>query len=532
MKNTKYSALGRSSYLGDTLINAIVFLTIAVTASIYIPYPLCGDTTMFLEGAKVIANGGVYLRDFWDIKPPGIYFWYYIAGTIFSFDESGVHKFELIWHMVTVALMLFLTKVIFRNRAAVVSLPLFTILLLYANATQWHLGQVEYIVSLPIYASLLLVTHNFKKSTSRFIAYFFVGILAGIIVSLKQVYVAFPATFVLWAWYFRIKLSQNDKWLDILRDTSAGLIGLSVILGAISYYYWRNDSFYQLIWTVFILPASALSEAGFPPISRLLTSFTWLSVIFIPLLPLILLSFFKKYVSIEQKIFYMSILTWLFVGVIAIIIQKNSWWSYHMGLLFLPLGVLASLGLDRLITFTSENAMLNQLFIRWGTGILVASMAATGFDVWNEKLNVYVDNFIKSNNDNFSYEMTIDDAYRKNWEITEFIRSDQAKEGEIYYFGNPLILHFSGRKQAIPVHGWSWDLFPDSMWNEMLANLRRSKPVYFFLRDKDLILISSRKPDLLLFLEENYTLKDTIINNGKKLGYWYELAVDTSKSQK
>src|SRR5690348_14948706 len=70
---------------------------IATLALRRLPDPFAGDQALFLVGARAMAQGEVLYRDFLDLKPPGIFLFYYAAGKLFGFDEMGVHTFELVW---------------------------------------------------------------------------------------------------------------------------------------------------------------------------------------------------------------------------------------------------------------------------------------------------------------------------------------------------------------------------------------------------------------------------------------------------
>jgi hypothetical protein len=74
-------------------------IIVAALASIHLPYPFAGDQTLFLLGAAALDRGEVLYVDFWDIKQPGIYLFFWLAGRLFGFSKIGVHLLELIWQL-------------------------------------------------------------------------------------------------------------------------------------------------------------------------------------------------------------------------------------------------------------------------------------------------------------------------------------------------------------------------------------------------------------------------------------------------
>src|SRR5688500_7224186 len=72
----------------------LVFLALVLSHQ---PLPLRGDQGLYLYGAKELADGAVLYKDFWDLKAPGVYFFYLLAGSLFGFSVAGLHVLEAVW---------------------------------------------------------------------------------------------------------------------------------------------------------------------------------------------------------------------------------------------------------------------------------------------------------------------------------------------------------------------------------------------------------------------------------------------------
>ena len=86
-----------------SVIAIVIFL-----ALLRLPEPFWVDQVPFMLYAEQFAKGALLYRDFWDLKPPGIFGVYLIAGKLFGFTGIGMHLFDGLW-MIGLAAMLRLT---------------------------------------------------------------------------------------------------------------------------------------------------------------------------------------------------------------------------------------------------------------------------------------------------------------------------------------------------------------------------------------------------------------------------------------
>jgi hypothetical protein len=79
---------------------------VAVLALLHLWYPFDDDQGLFAFGARELAHGARIYADFWDLKQPGIYWYYEVAGSLFGFDEVGIHLFDLGWMLILCLVLL------------------------------------------------------------------------------------------------------------------------------------------------------------------------------------------------------------------------------------------------------------------------------------------------------------------------------------------------------------------------------------------------------------------------------------------
>ena len=130
------------------------------------------DQSLFITGAQEMAKGKVLYRDFWDFKPPGIFYFYYIGGNLFGFSEIGIHLLELIcWLFFSVIIIKVLKSLdVFENKFIASLAPLFTAGIFYSLCTVHSLTQVEAIINVFLFITLSLALGSLKSGnkTERF----------------------------------------------------------------------------------------------------------------------------------------------------------------------------------------------------------------------------------------------------------------------------------------------------------------------------------------------------------------------------
>ena len=129
---------------------ALAIAAVALLAFVHVPYPFDDDQGLFAYGARAIAHGAHLYLDFWDLKQPAIYWYYAVAGSIFGFDEVGIHVFDLLWMCGLAIVLLRIGMRAFRAPLLAAVTPLLCLAPFYAKAEPIHLAQVEIVAVLVI----------------------------------------------------------------------------------------------------------------------------------------------------------------------------------------------------------------------------------------------------------------------------------------------------------------------------------------------------------------------------------------------
>ena len=142
--------------------------------------PLNGDQGLYFFGARLMSDGLVLYQDFWDIKPPGVYAFYWLAGTLFGFTATGLHILELIWLSLAATLAYRLCAIATNESRLAYLGPLFTVGAYYVAATPWHLTQPDGLVTLPLSFASWAITEPHLRHRRPVYAWILAGIGAGL----------------------------------------------------------------------------------------------------------------------------------------------------------------------------------------------------------------------------------------------------------------------------------------------------------------------------------------------------------------
>ncbi|MGF1936586.1 MAG: hypothetical protein RM347_019725 [Nostoc sp. ChiQUE02] len=177
-------------------IDFLVLIAIVIIGLIHLPFPFDGDQAFFRLGALEIQQGKVLYRDFWDVKQPGIFYFYFLAGTFFGFNEIGIHLFELIYMLFFSIVLLLSLKSYFRHQRIASLVPLLTVGVYYTVSEPWHLTQVEALVGFPLFICLWLTYQSFKyEGKLRFFLLSLSGLIGGIVLIFKLMFLLILLSF-------------------------------------------------------------------------------------------------------------------------------------------------------------------------------------------------------------------------------------------------------------------------------------------------------------------------------------------------
>ena len=443
--------------------------------------PLFGDQALFAVGARQLNDGQSLYGDLWDIKQPGIYWFYQVAERAFGSSEVGIHLMELAWQLATGIVALAVIAPRLRHPRIGALVPVFVVGLYYATANANDLTQIEALVGLPLACCLWAASTAYKPRyvQLRLLA---CGAAAGVALVFKFILV--PVICVLFVFALVQRWRDEPRFRTVLKALGLLLLGTAMPIALLLLRTWRDGQLSLAVETWFELPRQILSIPGVRTQDRFISGFLhngerWA--------PLGLLALLLIYGAIRQRDpLKLALLAWTLVG--ALVVANQLWWEYNWLILTVPLGLLGVLGMDQLLTYWQESER-RTLLLLFTCLLLLAFIPPLGLAA-----------------------SQLGDAARWGFGITSSGREGLQSErygafadalkllgqppppGSMYVLGDPTILYLARKPQPVSINGWSPDLFVPANCRDLRAQLADKRPDYLYIDDDSLRLVRDRCP--------------------------------------
>ena len=489
-------------------------LTIALIGASRIPEPFDGDQALFTLMARSLHRGATLYVDVWDNKQPGIFLFYGLAGRVFGFSEVGVHLFELIYQLITAAVLMWLMQRELRQRSVACLAAFLTVGSFYLSATGWHLGQVEGLVGLPILVSLALASQSAGSPTERRTRMLGAGAAAGVVALFKLMLAPIPA--LAWLVAYSAHRSEEGPSADrFFRDwLLPAVTGTGLVLGGTALWAGLRGGLPELFWATFTYPVLASAELAQAPWARLGHSALWF-VRSYGIGILLAAGCGLGWRGWRKEIAVIQALAWLLLGAGAIVAQKLSFYEYHFLLLVPPLGILAARGSDGVVERVDWLRARPQVAVVALTAMAVGGGYRPTLTRVSSALHV-----LAEPSPLIAYQDRRSPAYRRWHSELAFLNHSSALAGPIYVFGDPRVLWLGHREQAGAIHGWSWGKFVQPLWDRLPRQLDTTRPAYVLVSPQFAELLRERSPATMALLRERYQVRDS-----SRSGTWYQRVV-------
>jgi hypothetical protein len=536
---------------------ALVLVLVVLAGGLCLAMPFWGDQALFTVYGRQLSQGAVLYQDVFDVKQPGIFWFYALGGSLFGFTELGVHLFELTYWLAFSLFTSVALRPYFTTRWGAALVPVFTVVVYYLYAGLLELTQIEILVAFPVLLAWWLIDQaepGTRRGVRRYAA---AGLAVAAVVLLKHLYVLIVVAFLVLA----VLRSRRDgiPTSDIRRALGAFLVALLAPLLIVVAYFAAHGQLGRIWWAYFEM-APAAQLGGPRPVSYLVAGGRRFLIGHAPILILAVLG--AVYVlrdRVRRRIhLVMGMIVWGASGAIAFLIQ--GWPQYKWSLFTVPVGILAAVGVEVLVTNTERLearrwaimavatvgaglAVLSFLasasartqtrlligvaigicagfavgvgwFIRgpragpWLVYVLLASLTvAVGLMAVAplDKVRALVEHDLALTvRARQEYQWSWSDAYRAADADLEVLRNGRVLPGPLYVFGDPVLLLRAHRPQPIPIQGWGPEFLDARAWRELDSDLRSTVPSYIIVDDYVRSVIRRRYPAIIDWIESRY----------------------------
>lgn len=145
-----------------------------------IAFPISSDMSVFMHGGSVIADGGILFKDFFDIKPPLIYYIFALIDLLFGNNVIAFRLFDFVYQLTFLAVCISLfQKLNIKDTVIKAYLLLFPIAYTVLNYRDTF--QTETLAFLPLVLYFYCLVNN-EKNTKKTL---YLGLALGVLISLK-----------------------------------------------------------------------------------------------------------------------------------------------------------------------------------------------------------------------------------------------------------------------------------------------------------------------------------------------------------
>ncbi|MBS0612722.1 MAG: hypothetical protein U1F35_15270 [Steroidobacteraceae bacterium] len=469
----------------------------AVIILSHLRLPLTGDQALYLYGAKAMDAGEVLYKDFWDVKQPGVYIFYWLAGRLFGFDALGLHIMEAIWLAAAAYLATDMAARSIRSPLIRRVLPLTSVGCFYVAASAWHLTQPDGLVALPIVLGAWAICGHFDPGPISSGRLFIVGVSAGLAGLFVTTMLVVPLGLLLTAVWSRWHRSQRRTCWPGLAGYFAVAAGFLAVVGVMLAWFAAKGALAEMLWTNFSHPFASYVERD-REVSQMAGSVKWFVEATLCWQPLALLGCL---VTLRREMHGdagalpgLLAMSWIGLAACGILLQYRYFWAFHFNQMFVPFGILAALGIEAVLRQLRVTPRLGAKRLAY-IAILAAALA-------------------------FPCLVTLK-VYRLVSAVPQADQYAQSAAGavghanpndRIFVFGNPRILLASGLRQAVPENGWALELLTADQWLTFGERIKRARPAFVYLDTGYDNLLTAEQPAIKRWLIAEYRVvaRDTL----------------------
>lgn len=458
--------------------------------------PLGGDQSLFLVGAHELHEGASLYRDFWDLKQPAIYAFYFLATSLGDYSAIGVHRFELLY-LTLFAIVLIVALRRSHSFARVASwAPLGAIGFYYLATGSFEAIQVESLVAFPLFVTLLFIELGFReeRATARLAFFAASGFAAAIVLAFKIIFL--PILVALWL--AAILANRPKRFVPLATALLAASLGGALVCLAIGIFFAMQGTLAEALGTWFVLPPRIVRHVAHEPFAALLAGIRWFVHRFAGM---VVLAIAGAAYALRRApdTFALGSLAWIASGILVIVLQVTSWFQYQWLLLAAPIGMLAILGAR--VAYDNATDRRAPVGRRIGSTFLfvIAAIAFPAQLLAKDAIVLARNHFASTADSRERYRDAVSPVYKALRADAAFVKPDR---GSLYVIGDPTFYVVADRVQAIALNGSSVRLFLPEQWTLLENELAAARPRYIY-RSHGVKILSRT---LLASIEHDYRL--------------------------
>ncbi|MFI7586539.1 hypothetical protein ACIB24_05635 [Spongisporangium articulatum] len=483
---------------------------VALLAAVSLWWVESADQSLFALAAEQLREGGVYYRDVWDIKQPGLY-WFYLLGDHLVAGGLGARLLEAALAVVAAVLVQVLVAPWGLRRSVRLAAPTMVLgpYLLYASLS--GVGEIEGLMNVLVLGLLACTWPVGRRAAPRPPwAWFVAGLLVAVVCLLKLLYAPVAVLLLGVALYAGRPLGRRAV---VLRAAyAAGAFALVAV--AVAALLAAQGVLGMALRTTFELPGQVAGVAALHEPQSLPELPRALKNMFPVLGPLAVLGLLTARRGGRLPL----ALALAGAGALELALGMTQiWTTYRWLMLSAPVGLLAVFGSEALLGWFDARPGRRTLALRLGVGLVAAGLTlpilrpafalATAPD---QRWGLDPASRIRRGEDA--------GALTRPVAASALVAGKVAPGERVYVFGDARIQVLTRTRLGLPVAGLTMHFMPPPVWDELARELAASPPRFVYVGARDWSY-ERRGPGRAVFdyLDEHYRV---VAENAE--GTWYE----------
>jgi hypothetical protein len=494
-------------------------------------WPEYGDQSLFVVGAQQLREGSIYYRDFWDIKQPGLY-WFYELGDLLLPGGAGTRLLEVALVVVAGLLALSITATWPLRRWIWAGVPT----LVLAPYLIWSyldgVGQIEGLMNVLILAVIRLTwppssppgppagvtrarpagflsPRGFRSAAqvTPAWAWFLAGVVVGVVAVLKTLYVPIVVAPLAAACLMGTRPALRTQ----AGRVAVSALGAALPIAAACWYLAEHDVLHLALRTTFEFPQQVAANLH-PAFAELTRAMENMIPVTAPLAVIALAGARKRNTLIRDGALAVIVLLEL------VLVYPQLWTPYRFLMLAAPMGLLAVTGLESVVAWFA--AQTRREWRVWALGT-AGTLLAFGLTALTLRMPAHLLLTAGQHQWGLGSAARIERSETPaNLRAAALVSTEVNPGEQIYVVGDPSIIALLHAQQGLELTGWSLEQMPASVWNEAARELARSRPKLVYVDDTTQDWTELRQTQgrpFFDYLDTQYRVRSTTAD-----GTWYE----------
>lgn len=512
-----------------------VLAVVAAAMAVTLPLPFNADQALFATGAREIAHGALYYRDFWDIKQPGIYL-FFAAARALGGGPMALHVLELLWTLALAVVLQRCSRDWFSRAWLSAALPL-AVVLPYALSARAYTLQVEWLAQAPLVACLALALRG--AATGRGRDWAAAGLAAGIVLVGKLLLAPIVLVLVVAALVRAHRAGAPRRTLAAALGAVAA--GAAAVLASAAAPFliagaggllWRTTVVYPPL--VARTPEQHTGELAGLLARRGLRVYSATGVLAATGL---LLGARARRTGGAAAVGgpagprtggapVGALVGWVLAAVA--VVSQQRWSDYQVYLVLAPVGILAAVGVDRLLSVLARAPAGRRRVLRTAVAVAIAVLALPGLAGLVAPLRASVSHRLAlTADDREAWRRAVSPEYAAAQAELEAVRPLLPAGASLYVLGSPLYYTGLGADQALEINGFSPQQLVPRQWQELTREFQRTHPRVVRVDARAEAPLRAGSPVVADALRTDYRVLRTSPEDPLTRGTWYVLAGPT-----